>query len=951
MSVLSRFFGKKAAPQKPRQEKAASLDTLSPEALIAIALAESQTEGSEQTRLSAIQKVKDEQTLRKIAFGSSSQPAQRAAKKQLAALIDSKDLSFEQLRANHAEPMALFEILSLSQQPEKLEQLLAAETDADLLFKVALKGGTVKLRQIAAQKINDKDHLAQLLKDSKGKDKTVYKIVKEKCDVFKEQERQRAATQAAIEASVQALEQHSHRPLDPQFTAKFHHLQQQWQALAETASEDLRLQAQHAIDRCQATIDAVANAQAEEAAHQQALSSADQHRHEVLQSLSQLAKRAASDELLTDDIAAQLSALTNQWAAALEQKPAPAHEQKSYKKVTDTLAMLQDQQQQYGTLQAHLQTFINATSASGEAENPESASIFRTLAQRLRARDLFSEGELPATFQEAQVALDQWDKARNEKKSALQNTQRHIGGLIRKAKDAVQTGRLKQAAGLRRAIDEKAALLGELPSQLQNQLQQLDEDLEKLQDWKDYAVLPKKHDLIAQMKSLLDSQEHPEALALKIKRLQDDWKALSKGGGIHKEGQDQDQELWEEFHEYAQTAFQPCRDYFAEQAVIREKNLENCKVLVEQVKTYHQNYDWDNAQWKDVEKVVRVARQEWRNYTPTERAATAPVLKEFEETLAQIEQKLDQEREKNRQLKQQFISEAKDLLALPDQRQAVDQAKRLQASWQQVGVTARSVDQKLWREFRAACDAVFAKKQQQSAEFKEELEANLSRAQAIIAELKTLTQESGQALMEARGKVDTLRQAFNDAGMLPKAKSQEVTAEFMQTIEVFEQKIRAERQAAKQQVWHNLFAANDLARRCQLVLLTTADSEEAQGLVTDANEKIAAINPLPGGGLKAVQQKLVLPLVTDVEENLLALRMLCVRAEVLCGLSTPAADQPLRMAYQVKQLEQNFGQKPGDPKVEMESLVFEWIAVGPVETADYEPLFQRFDQCRMALSQ
>ena len=140
MSVLSRFFGKKAAPQKPRQEKAVSLDTLSPEALIAIALAESQTEGSEQTRLSAIQKVKDEQTLRKIAFGSSSQPAQRAAKKQLAALIDSSVLSFEQLRANHAEPMALFEILSLSQQPEKLEQLLAAETDADLLFKVALKG-------------------------------------------------------------------------------------------------------------------------------------------------------------------------------------------------------------------------------------------------------------------------------------------------------------------------------------------------------------------------------------------------------------------------------------------------------------------------------------------------------------------------------------------------------------------------------------------------------------------------------------------------------------------------------------------------------------------------------------------------------------------------------------------------------------------------------------------
>src|SRR5690606_25260777 len=134
---------------------------------------------------------------------------------------------------------------------------------------------------------------------------------------------------------------------------------------------------------------------------------------------------------------------------------------------------------------------------------------------------------------------------------------------------------------------------------------------------------------------------------------------------------------------------------------------------------------------------------------------------------------------------------------------------------------------------------------QQSAEFKEELEANLTRAQAIIAELKTLTQESGQALIDARGKVDTLRQAFNDAGMLPKAKSQEVNAGFVQAVEEFEQKVRAERQAAKQQVWLNLFAANDLVRRCQLAVLATKNPEEAQGLVVDANEKIAAINPLP----------------------------------------------------------------------------------------------------------
>src|SRR5690606_1081323 len=121
------------------------------------------------------------------------------------------------------------------------------------------------------------------------------------------------------------------------FTAKLHHLQQQWQALAEGASEDLRVRAQRAIDTCQATMDAVADAQAEKVAHQQALSSADQQRTEVLQSLAQLAKGAASRELDGEEINIQLAPLKSQWETALEQKAASTHEQKSYRQFTDTL--------------------------------------------------------------------------------------------------------------------------------------------------------------------------------------------------------------------------------------------------------------------------------------------------------------------------------------------------------------------------------------------------------------------------------------------------------------------------------------------------------------------------------------------------------------------------------------------------------------------------------------
>ena len=77
------------------------------------------------------------------------------------------------------------------------------------------------------------------------------------------------------------------------------------------------------------------------------------------------------------------------------------------------------------------------------------------------------------------------------------------------------------------------------------------------------------------------------------------------------------------------------------------------------------------------------------------------------------------------------------------------------------------------------------------------------------------------------------------------------------------------------------------------------------------------------------------------------MRELCIRADILTGTETPAAEQTLRTAFQVNQLKQNFGRKTQDASSEFENLVFEWIAVGAVETNDYHALFARFNMSRL----
>ena len=85
---------------------------------------------------------------------------------------------------------------------------------------------------------------------------------------------------------------------------------------------------------------------------------------------------------------------------------------------------------------------------------------------------------------------------------------------------------------------------------------------------------------------------------------------------------------------------------------------------------------------------------------------------------------------------------------------------------------------------------------------------------------------------------------------------------------------------------------------------------------------------------------------TTQDENEMALKNICIRAEILCDRPTPDADKALRMQFQMSRLQQGLGQKLPDKKADLDAMVFEWVAVGPVSTAIYEPLAARFLQCR-----
>ena len=66
--------------------------------------------------------------------------------------------------------------------------------------------------------------------------------------------------------------------------------------------------------------------------------------------------------------------------------------------------------------------------------------------------------------------------------------------------------------------------------------------------------------------------------------------------------------------------------------------------------------------------------------------------------------------------KQELVRRAVQLATTTDLARAIDEVKRLQAQWKTTGPVPHAQSQSMWEEFRAACNAVYDRRQQEFAQ-------------------------------------------------------------------------------------------------------------------------------------------------------------------------------------------------------------------------------------------
>lgn len=872
--------------------------------------------------------------------------AQRAAQQRVATLVDAGAIKFAELtRPENIE--SCLSIAALCANPAYLQQTIASIGESTLLTKLATDAASSKVRQLTAEAITDPEQLKLVLKNVRSKDKNVYKIIKHKFDALHAQEKAATEVQASIDAVCAALERHVYHPFDNLFTPALEHFNSQWNALAAQASPEATHRAEQAIDHCREIITQHLQATASQAARAGAIANADTNRQEILSELrSTLSAIYAHDQIT--NVEQSLSQCVERWTEIANYKPASPAEQSSFSQLRKAIKDLSAMIAHHGSVSVQAERFRETPdSAITDGAPPDATRIAATdlvaYAQELKKTLTFAAllgDAVPTVVTDAVASLQAWEQSRHDQQAAEANALRQLSGLLRKAGGMLNEGKTGAAAGLRRAIEERLRALPVTPAHLTAQIHALDEKLNLLQDWRSYAVAPKRIELIEQMEGLIGAEESPQILADNIKRLQDEWKLISKGNIENTDAE------WQRFHQAAQTAYQPCRDYFSVQAKQREGNLSKRMALLTRLTNFVAAQNGEYTDWREMARALRESKQQWRNYQPVERAANKPLQKNFDALTKDLESRLEAESAKNADEKKALIARAKRLIDGDDGRQAIDEIKRMQLAWKNVGIVAREDDQKLWAEFREHCDAVFAKRQQAHTAYTAAMDESKNKAIALCVEAEQVLTLSGAELLEGAKKLSALSELFEAVGELPKSNARDLHLRFERALNQCEKRVAQQRTRDKAQAWNHVLDAGDQIRLYRLAVIEGANEEECAARKKAVQTFIEAVQHWPKGGLQAVKAEMAKPGAIDLTANENALRTLCVRAEILTDTPTLAADHQFRRNYQVQRLMQGIGQGGGSIKEELDAMVLEWISVGVTKSDVYAPLLERFARCR-----
>ena len=827
---------------------------------------------------------------------------------------------------------------------------LGSIRDEGILETYAVKLPLAQMRQAAAERLHTEYVLERVIKASKGKDKSVWRICKEKLNALREEQQQEASIEQQIAELCHNLETLSRLPYDNLYGPKLEHLQKQWQRMQHHADNEAVHRFNRAYSLCKATIDDIHNEQDRLAEETKRQREALQERMAACEQLEEAVRQLSSIAVLQPGDIPALQALLNtqktRWEEAAAVVEPAADERKRFSRIHGLLQRALDAVRKLGEREERIRDAATAVLDLQEATMATLQKKQKELEKALGELKWPEELAWPESLKLHQQALDHFGRLQTKAKAMEDEAINNIRSIFNELASEIEQGHLKPA---NRLLKEASQLVKHLPikvaSGYQKKLRELTVQVNELRDWQGFAATPKKEELISEMEALIATSMDPQALSNKIRRLQDEWRSLGEAD------KGRNKELWERFSAAADKAYEPCRGYFDKLSEVRQANLEKRINVCDQIEAYLQQYDWEKADWKAVNEVYETAKNEWRLYTPVERKEGKKIQDRFNGLLDQLRDRLHGEFENNKAKREKLIDAVEALVELENLNDAIEQAKTLQREWRDVGMVSRRDDARLWKRFRAACDKVFERRDQKREEFQKEREQNLVHAEHLCEQIEQLAEGDLSDAAGVRQEFRQLKQRYQDLGNLPREQQDTIKARYQAVCDQFEAAMVTAESALRQQAFRELWRRAAICDELEDTLLASSQGElfagapesewnSEQTLPGDAEALLQTRYEKALSGLQSGSK----PSSEELEANAEQLHALCLKLEIAAGVDSPAEDQQKRMALQINRLNDGLTHR-GEALTGirlMEQMQVEWAGIGPVQSLERERFSKRF---------
>lgn len=274
-----------------------------------------------------------------------------------------------------------------------------------------------------------------------------------------------------------------------------------------------------------------------------------------------------------------------------------------------------------------------------------------------------------------------------------------------------------------------------------------------------------KEDLIFKLKQLRVAQVTLRDLEAQLHALQDEWEEI--GPVLNEDWETMKVAYWDA----VRSIYDKINEHYEAQRQVLKANIDAKKKLITSLQERLTSLEsWNNFKdWETQTAFILDLQAQWKTIGAGGRKENEAVYAEFRalcDTFFNAKKAFNKEKDaassEIANQKKVLIEKALAISTSQDWKNTADALKKLQRQWQELGSAGQRFENKLWKEFRAACNVFFDARQAHFGQQDAENETNLAAKRALIDELEKLSLPIDK--QEALAKLRALQQQFNEIG-------------------------------------------------------------------------------------------------------------------------------------------------------------------------------------------